>query len=168
MRRHGAIIALAAALALAHDAAAAEIRVTTPCVITSATSAPAVPIEGIGFTPGAELEVFTNGLLASVLDRPRADAVGAFSYELLTPVGEFGAEHPAPLTVTDTAGVSASTRSSWSTRASQFRAELAHGVPCGWSSRASRRARRYTCSLSAGDASAACAGSASPRDHAAR
>jgi hypothetical protein len=109
MRLLAAVIALAATLALARDAAAAEIRVTTPCIITSATSAPAVPIEGTGFTPGAELEVFTNGLLASLLDRPHADTAGAFSYELLTPMGEFGADHPAPLTVTDTAGVSAST-----------------------------------------------------------
>jgi hypothetical protein len=59
MRLLAASIALAATLALARDAAA-EIRVTTACVITSATSAPAVPIERTGFTPGAELQVIRD------------------------------------------------------------------------------------------------------------
>jgi hypothetical protein len=82
--------------------------VVTPCVITAADQPPDVPILGTGFTPNSPLTVKTDGYQANV-DAPRADAAGAVTYQLRTPVGEFGADHPIKLEVVDAAGVSAAT-----------------------------------------------------------
>ena len=99
---------IVAALAAAGDAPAAEVRVTVPCVVTSAEQAPVVPIEGSGFTPNSTADVLTNGFEANLEPVPIA-ADGRMSHTLYTPVGRFSHETPAELRVTDEGGVSAAT-----------------------------------------------------------
>lgn len=100
--------ALMALGAVSATAQAAEIHVTSRCVITAADQPPNVPIVGTGFTPNSPLTVKTNGYQANV-DAPATDATGAVNYPLQTPVGEYGPDHPVPLEVSDAEGISAST-----------------------------------------------------------
>ena len=101
-------LVIATVLAAAGHAPAAEVRVTVPCVFTSAQQAPEVPIEGSGFTPNSTASILTNGFQASIEPVPIA-ADGGLSYTLLTPIGRFSHDSPAELRVTDEGGVSAST-----------------------------------------------------------
>jgi hypothetical protein len=107
-RTVAAFLAAAGALAMPGQAAGAEVRVTVPCVFTSAQQPPSVPIEGTGFTPSSTASIFTNGYQASIEPVPLA-ADGSLRHDLQTPIGSFSHKTPAELKVVDEAGVTATT-----------------------------------------------------------